>query len=216
MITLQTEARQRLYYHRYRYAIDLTYVGFEYMDQSDPEFVAAQYHRRQVYSWQPANNLRPQLEQLLTVAVQLHDFETAQPDIKVTNCWSSRFYYTNSDTAIGYLRQVPEINVVRYREADVCLPDGVLLRKNNAYQFRTYFRERKLDPARGSEFLAAVNRYGAYFNLNHACRLQLAKGRRHYPFSRHSYIEHNSMADRVLLEMLLPGYLGPTLPIQAK
>jgi hypothetical protein len=41
-------------------------------------------------------------------------------------------------------------------------------------------------------------------------------GRHSYPFTRHSYIDHNGAADRVMLEMILPGFLGSTIAIQAK
>jgi hypothetical protein len=154
---------------------------------------------------------------VVLVAHHLADFERARPNIKVVNQWHTRFYYTNNSNDIKVLKRNPEISVVSFREADVCLPDGVLLRRNNPYRYRTYFRERKMaDPAQGVEFLEKITAYGDYFGLNPTTRLRLALGRHSYPFTRHSYIDHNSEADRVMLEMIMPGFLGSTIPIQAK
>jgi hypothetical protein len=215
MITLKTEPRQRLFYRQYRYAIDLRYCGFEYMNRLDPEYVATRYRLRGEHSWQGLN-LQPDLTLLLEIALQLKEFETQCTDTKVVNSWYSRFYYTNSDTAIGKLQHIPEIEIVQYREAVTSLPDGVLLRKNNPYCYRTYFRERKIDPKQGFEFLESVCKYGDYFRLNQSTKHRLVSERHRYPFCRNSYIEHNSIGDRLILEMLLPGFLGRTLPIQAK
>ena len=215
MIKLKIEQRQRLYYQQYRYAIELIYDGFEFLDRLEPEEVLNQHGRRSQYSWRRQLQTIP-IDQLLLVATELADVEQKHPDAKAVNSWHTRFYYTNSDTLVYRLACVPEVQIRSYRQADVCLPDGVIIRKNNPYQYRTYFRERKIDPARGAEFLAAVRKYGDYFSLNNSTQLRLAMNRHHYPFSRHSYVDHHSEHDRVMLEMMLPGYLGRTLPIQAK
>jgi hypothetical protein len=211
---LKTEQRQRLYYKQYRYAIELNWPGFEYLDNLALSRVIAQFNRRVAYSW---NRTYLTQDQVVMVAHHLADFEQSRVDIKAVNQWHTRFYYTNNFTDIEVLKKIPEIAVVSFREADVCLPDGVLLRKNNPYKYRTYFRERKMsDPAQGVEFLEKITAYGDYFGLNPTTRLRLAMGRHNYPFSRHSYIDHNSENDRVMLAMMLPGFLGRTIAIQAK
>jgi hypothetical protein len=216
-IRLKTEQRQRLFYHQYQYAIELDYKGFEFMDRVEPEWVINEYNRRKSYSWRSHDANLAKLDELILVASELEKVEQSYDNnFKVINTWHTRFYYTNSDLLIHRLQCVPEIRVAHYRQAVASLPDGVILRKNNPYQYRTYFRERKIDPERGVEFLEAVRKYGDYFSMNDTTRLRLAMNRHHYPFSRHSYIDHHSEHDRVMLEMMLPGYLGRTLPIQAK
>jgi hypothetical protein len=212
--TLKIEQRQRLYYKQYRYAIELNWSGFEYLDNLALSRVIAQFNRRVAYSW---NRTYLTQEQVVMVAHHLADFEQSRVDIKSVNQWHTRFYYTNNATDIEVLKKIPEIAVVSFREADVCLPDGVLLRKNNSYKYRTYFRERKMaDPAQGVEFLEKITAYGDYFGLNPTTRLRLAMGRHSYPFTRHSYIDHNSESDRVMLALIMPGFLGSTIAIQAK
>jgi len=212
--TLKTEQRQRLYYQQYRYAIELHWQGFEYLNRLDLQAVISQFNRRVSYSWKKSYIT---LEQAVAVAHWLHDFELRHSEVKAVNSWYTRFYYTNDAGDIHQLSQCPEVRVVSFREADVCLTDGVLIRKNNPYRYRTYFRERPVsDPAEGVAFLEKITAYGDYFGLNPTTRIRLGFGRHRYPFTRHSYIDHNSASDRVMLEMIMPGFLGRTIAIQAK
>jgi hypothetical protein len=211
---LRIEKRQRLYHRQYRYAIELSWQGFEYLNRLDLQTVTSQFNRRVSYGW---NRTYLTLDQVVAVAHWLHDFEQRHSEVKAVNSWHTRFYYTNDVDDIHSLAQCPEIRVVDFREADVCLTDGVLIRKNNPYQYRTYFRERKMsDPAEGIAFLERISAYGDYFGLNPTTRRRLAFGRHRYPFTRSCWVDHNNPGDRVLLEMLLPGFLGRTIAIQDK
>ncbi len=212
--TLKTEQRQRLYYKQYRYAIELNWSGFEHLNRLDLQAVTSRFNQRVSYSW---NRSWLTLEQVVAVAHWLHDFEQQHSEVKAVNNWHTRFYYTNDAGDVHRLARCPEVRVVGFRQADVCLTDGVLIRKNNPFRYRTYFRERRLsDPAEGVAFLEKITAYGDYFGLNPTTRLRLAMGRHSYPFSRHSYIDHNSESDRVMLAMIMPGFLGRTIAIQAK
>jgi hypothetical protein len=212
--TLKTEQRQRLYYQQYRYAIELHWQGFEYLNRLDLESVMYRYNQQVRYSWKKSYITQ---EQAVTVAHWLANFEQQHSEVKAVNSWYTRFYYTNDAGDIHRLAQCPEVRVVSFREADVCLTDGVLIRKNNPFRYRTYFRERPVsDPADGPAFLEKITAYGDYFGLNPTTRIRLALGRHRYPFTRHSYIDHNSESDRVMLAMIMPGFLGRTIAIQAK
>jgi hypothetical protein len=211
---LKTEQRQRLYYQKYRYAIELSWQGFEYLNRLDLEWVTRRYDQQVRYSWKTTYITQ---EQVVAVAHWLDNWERQHSDTKAVNSWYTRFYYTNDAGDIHSLAQCPEVRVVGFRQADVCLTDGVLIRKNNPFRYRTYFRERRLqDPTQGPAFLEKINAYGDYFGLNPTTRIRLGLGRHVYPFTRHSYIDHNSESDRVMLEMILPGFLGRTIAIQAK
>jgi hypothetical protein len=212
--TLKTEQRQRLYYKQYRYAIELSWRGFEYLNRLDLELVLKRYSQQVRYSW---NRTYITQEEVVTVAQWLANWGQQHSDTKAVNSWYTRFYYTNDAGDIHRLAQCPEIRVVGFREADVCLTDGVLIRKNNPYKYRTYFRERPVaDPADSVAFLEKITAYGDYFGMNPTTRIRLALGRHRYPFTRHSYIDHNSESDRIMLEMIIPGFLSRTIAIQAK
>jgi len=132
--TLKTEQRQRLYYQQYRYAIELKWQGFEYLNRLDLEWVIKRYSQQVLYSWKTTYITQ---EQVVTVAQWLADFERQHGGVKAVNSWYTRFYYTNDAEDINVLSRCPEVRVVDFREADVCLTDGVLIRKKYPYKYRT-------------------------------------------------------------------------------
>ena len=214
-IEFRLEQRQRLYYRKYLYAIDLEYQGFKYLDRNDISSLAPYaYATRQ--SYRTFGNNSTTMERMMQTATALKDFELASSDFKTFSTYNHRFYYVNDDRAIDKLLKIPNINLWDYRKADVCLPDDVIIRKNNPYQYRTYFRERKITPTRALEFLNKIIPYGDYFSMSEATRSRIARCKYSYPFARHSYIDHHDKNDRLMLEMLLPGYFSTTLPIQTK
>jgi hypothetical protein len=126
------------------------------------------------------------------------------------------FVYTNNADDYERIQKIPHATVGSYRKALVTQPAGVLLRRNPKYQYRSYFREKRMDPEQGQQFLQFVISRGDYFNLDYTTRMRLGLGRHRYPFARHSYIEHNSPLDVTMIEMVMPGAIRQTLPIQAK
>jgi hypothetical protein len=205
------EDRSRLYHNQYRYAVEIKYPGARYIGVLNPERVMTQYRNMTMQSWNlPAVATR---EQLLEV---VDDLIALGSKIKLTTSWENMFVYTNDANDYVKIRKIPHIEVGSYREALVTQPEGVLLRRNPKYQYRSYFREKRILPEKSLEFVQFVDSRGDYFNLDRATRYRLTSGRHHYPFARHSYIEYNSPLDQTMLEMVIPGAIRQTLPIQAK
>lgn len=205
------EDRSRLYHNQYRYAVEIRYPGSRYIGVLNPERVMAQYRNMTMQSWNlPAVATR---EQVLEV---VDDLISLGSKIKLTTSWENMFVYTNDANDYVKIRKIPHVEVGSYREALVTQPEGVLLRRNPKYQYRSYFREKRILPEKSLEFVQFVDSRGDYFNLDRATRYRLTSGRHHYPFARHSYIEYNSPLDQTMLEMVIPGAIRQTLPIQAK
>ena len=206
-----SEHRSRLYHNQYRYAVEMHYPGSRYIGVLNPERVVSQYRNMVQHSWnQPA--VVP-MEQVLEVAQSLISLGSK---IKLTTSWFNMFVYTNDAGDYARIQKIPHVEVDGYREALVTQPAGVLLRRNPKYQYRSYFRERRVDGTQGQDFLQFVISRGDYFNLDRATRCRLEVNRHRYPFARHSYIEHNSLLDVTMMEMVMPGAIRQTLPIQAK
>lgn len=202
------EHRSRLYHNQYRYAVEMHYPGARYIGVLTPERVVSQYNNMLQHSWHT-----PEVE-LVNVLEVAQGLINLGPRIKVTSSWNNMFVYTNDADDYGRIQKIPHATVGSYREALVTQPAGVLLRRNPKYLYRSYFREKKMDPDRNQEFLQFVLSRGDYFNLDFSTRMRLGSGRHRYPFSRHSYIEHNSSLDVTMIEMVLPGAIRQTLPIQ--
>lgn len=207
----QGEHRSRLYHNQYRYAVEIRYPGSRYIGVLNPERVMSQYRNMNMHSWnQPA---AAPLEQVLYV---VQDLISLGSKIKLTTSWENMFVYTNDANDYAKIRKIAHAEVGSYREALVTQPEGVLLRRNPKYQYRSYFREKRMLIEKSQEFAQFVDSRGDYFNLDRSTRARLTSGRHHYPFSRHSFIEYNNPLDLTMLEMVLPGAIRQTLPIQAK
>jgi hypothetical protein len=204
------EHRSRLYHNQYRYAVEMHYLGARYIGVLNPERVTSQYNNMMQHAW---HTPEVELVNVLEVAQGLIDLG---PKIKLTSSWNNMFVYTNDADDYERIQKIPHIDMGSYREALVTQPAGVLLRRNPKYLYRSYFREKRMDPKQGQEFLQFVLSRGDYFNLDLSSRYRLGSGRHRYPFARHSYIEHNSPLDVTMLEMVMPGAIRQTLPIQAK
>ena len=205
------EDRSRLYHNQYRYAVEIRYPGSRYIGVLNLERVMAQYRNMTMQSWNlPAVASQ---DEVLEVAANLIDLGSK---IKLTTSWENMFVYTNDTGDYAKIQKIPHVEVGSYREALVTQPEGVLLRLNPKYQYRSYFREKRMLIEKSQEFVQFVDSRGDYFNLDRATRARLTSGRHHYPFARHSYIEYNSPLDLTMLEMVIPGAIRQTMPIQAK
>jgi hypothetical protein len=170
-----------------------------------------QYRTMTMQSWNlPAVASRDEVLQVVDDLISLGS------KIKLTTSWENMFVYTNDANDYVKIRKIPHVEVGSYREALVTQPSGVLLRRNPKYQYRSYFREKRILPEKSLEFVQFVDSRGDYFNLDRATRYRLTSGRHHYPFARHSYIEYNSPLDQTMLEMVIPGAIRQTMPIQDK
>jgi hypothetical protein len=210
MTTATLENRSRLYHNCYRYAIGIAYSGARFLGYLDSEYVTNQHRTASVMGW---NRPEDPVEHVLDVADHLRGLG---PNIKLITSWFTMFVYTNDAADHARICNFPHVRVTSYRQAELTLPPGVLLRRNPKYLYRSYFRERRVDGTQGQEFLQFVISRGDYFNLDESTRMRLGSGRHRYPFARHSYIEHNSPLDPTIIELVMPGAIRQTLPIQAK
>lgn len=205
------EHKSQLYFKKYRYAIEVKYSGSRFLGYLDLGRVARQFNSSAVSIWAPRHEHT--LEQTLEVATGLINLGS---DVKLITHWYNMFVYTNDAADHARLCKIPHIRVAGYRQALVTQPTGVLLRRNPKYQYRSYFRERRVEGTQGQDFLQFVVSRGDYFNLDLATRMRLASGKHRYPFARHSFIEHNSPLDLTMIELVMPGAIRQTLPVQAK
>jgi len=165
------EHRSRLYHNQYRYAVEMHYLGARYIGVLNPERVTSQYNNMMQHAW---HTPEVELVNVLEVAQGLIDLG---PKIKWTSSWNNMFVYTNDADDYERIQKIPHIDMGSYREALVTQPAGVLLRRNPKYLYRSYFREKRMDPKQGQEFLQFVLSRGDYFNLDLSSRYRLGSGR---------------------------------------
>jgi len=211
--TPRIEHRSQLYYGKYQYVIAIQYQGTRYLRSLDPQVVANRYQ----HFWGLADM---PLHELVDLASQLTQLGT---EFKRVCGWDTMHFYSNNAGLFDRLSKLLEMQVTDYRTAKVTLEKNKLFLKNPRYKYRSYLRELPVDVKKAQEFLQFVTCRSDYLNLDSGSmrRLTLAKTSlltraSLYPFARHSYIQHNSLMDLTMIEMVMPGLIRKTLTVEAK
>ena len=211
--TPRIEHRSQLYHGKYQYVIAMQYNGARYLRSLNYQHVANKYQ----HFWGLADM---PLHELLDLADQITQLGT---EFKRVCSWASMHFYSNNAGLFDCLNKLPAIKVIDYRTAKVTLEKDRLLLKNPRYKYRSYLRELPVDVKKAQEFLQFVTCRSDYLNLDSGSmrRLTLAKTSlltraSLYPFARHSYIQHNSLMDLTMIEMVMPGLIRKTLTVEAK
>ena len=206
MSTARIEHRSQLYHGNYKYAIAAHYSGSRYLRSLDPRVINNRYQN----VWMAADM---PLHELVELADRLDQLSTK---FKRVCGWCTMHFYSNDADLFDCLDKLPGLRIIDYRVAEITKPKDVLLRKNPRYNYRSYFRERRIETGKRHDFLNFVLSRGDYLYLDKTTQGRLRKEICYYPFLRHSYIEYNSPMDLTMIEMVLPGLIRKTLPIQAK
>jgi hypothetical protein len=204
--TPRIEHRSQLYYGKYQYVIAIQYQGTRYLRSLDPQLIANRYQ----HFWGLADM---PLHELVDLASQLTQLGT---EFKRVCGWDTMHFYSNNAGLFDRLSKLAEMQVTDYRTAKVTLEKNKLLLKNPRYKYRSYCREFRVDIEKSQEFLQFVICRGDYLNLDSGTIRRLTTNRYYYPFARHSYIQHNSLMDITMIEMVLPGLIRKTMTVEAK
>jgi hypothetical protein len=125
------------------------------------------------------------------------------------------YFYTNCFEDLKSVAQHPDVKHFEAVKADICLPKDVVLLKDPKRKFRTYFKERWIPEGQTPilrNFL--LNRQDCY-DFTPMFKQRLANWDRFYTMS-HFFIDHDDPKDLLMLELVVPGLIRKTMPIQAK
>lgn len=212
-LELKTEARDRLYYRDYHYSAQFYLKNASALrtlrhDVID-EYIA---HREYMsVSWSKAVSTEN--------ARQLHNvcdmFLAFKEPYKKLVYHSHIYFYTSCVEDIETAGNHPNIKYFSATKADVCLPPDVVLLKEPKHKYRTYLKERWIPEGQTPvlrKFL--LNRENLY-SMTPLFKSRLAAWDRFYTMS-HFFIDHDDPKDLLMLEMVVPGLIRKTMPIQAK
>jgi hypothetical protein len=215
MLEIKTEARDRLYYKDYHYsaqfylqnAAALRYLRHDVID----DYV---FHRKGLSAYNSWNRA-------VTTAneQQLHNicnlFLAFREPFKKMVYHSHIYFYTNCLEDLESVAKHPDVTHFQAAKADVCLPHDVVLLKEPKHKYRTYLKERWIPddqtPILRKFLLNRENLYGFTPLFKH----RLKEWERFYTMS-HFFIDHDDPKDLLMLEMVVPGLIRKTMPIQAK
>lgn len=211
MIQKILDARSTLYYNRYLYSVH-AYLkdaySLRYPVDKIEMMLIWKYQRHNLFG----DGHVPHLPDLKN----FKQFVQEQQDIKMVLFSNFVYLYTNDATIPQKLQDLPYVKNVFLHQADLVLPHDILIRENPQWKYRSYFRERYLGEERGnilSRFLLNRKDCFGYSNTLNS-RMQDESGLRRC--QSHYFVEHNDLRDLTMLDLVCPGIIRKTLPIQAK
>ena len=216
MLDIKTEPRDRLYHRDYHYSAQFylhSAAALRKLDHSKIDaYVAYRKESRGYY-----NGWREQVtsgdEQKLHNVCNL--FLGFKEPFKLMVYSNHVYFYTSCFEDIESVANHPDVAHFQVTKADVCLPHDVVLLKEPKHKYRTYLKERWIPneqtPVLRKFLLSRENLYG----FTPLFKNRLSTWDRFYTMS-HFFIDHNDPKDLLMLELVVPGLIRKTLPIQAK
>lgn len=212
LTTFKDCVRDRLFYDQYEFGYNIHLKGAAALRVLTHDAVSSFIGRRntnaRVWRREPIND---------DWAARLHDMcdilaRFEEPSKRIVHAdWL--YVYTNN------LRDLESImtfdshgNGVRAR---VELPRDVVLLEKPQHQYRSYFRGRMLNHEQGQVLRRFLLNRGDCYRLTPQLRERLSVDR-HVYVQDYFFIDHNDLHDLTMLNLVAPGIIRKTLPIQAK
>lgn len=132
--------------------------------------------------------------------------------------WNWVYLYTNSEQLIEDCRALSYINPCQLHRARVTRPKDVILLQNPRHRFRSYFYSKMIS----RDSMQSMRRY-----LENNKHIRVCDGMQsiwtHYDripqkdrcwMQRYYFLDHDHAQDLTLLQMIVPGIIRCTIPIQ--
>jgi len=216
MISIKTQARDRLFYDGYHYAVKfrMTHAaGLRNLTHKSIDSWAAGRNQIIMHYRQWEDKISEQdVAQLHRVADILLTLK--EPSKRMI--FNRHVYlYTNCLEDVHTVAASTDITKIQVTQADVCLPRDVVLLAEPKHKYRTYLKERWIPDEQTlvlrKFLLGRENMYGFTPLFKH----RLTFWEKFYTMS-HFFVDHDDPGDLLMLEMVCPGLIRKTLPIQAK
>lgn len=125
------------------------------------------------------------------------------------------YLYSNSLEDLEHIAAAPYIDLESVTQADVCLPDNVVLLKEPKRKFRTYLKDRWIEESQSPILRKFLLSRRDCYDFTPLFKNRLETWDRFYTMS-HFFIDHDDPKDLMMLELVCPGLIRKTMPIQAK
>lgn len=201
--------RDRLYYGKWSYCITWNFPFANLLRSLDLKIMdrAIQW-RNSYYKYKLQQQQRAELYRAVDYLKSIHN-----PYRKVVSS-NTVWFYTNTPNDFADIDSIKTGQLVSTAVIDVCLPLNTLLRKNPTHKFRTYFQEDRLDPTRGENLKKYFITRANTFKLSPSFD-KMVYSKQLWTFN-HYFVDYNDPGDALLIQLVCPGIIRKTMPIQAK
>jgi hypothetical protein len=204
------EHRDRLYFDRYEYRLTWSLPSASLLRCRDIRDIDFTVDRRRKFM-----QLDPFSVDYVKVIFQKL-YEVSVPFKKVINYSELTIYTDHYQEVSAVLSPHMPYRSYALAQAQVTQPRDVVLLTNPQHSLRTYLRDRRLNPVQGEQlrrfFLSRVSHWG--YSNNFTWRLQHNTSFQH--MHDYFFFDHDDARDCIMLQMVTPGIVRKTLPIQAK
>ena len=213
----KSSPRSSLYYRDYCYA-----TQFYIRDASSLRVLSHKHIDKYINIRYSNNNYStrwgepgPDAEQLANLHDMCNRLLAFKESYKKMVYYNHVYIYTNSLEDLENVVSAPYVILGPVVQADVCLPENVVFLKEPKRKFRTYLKEKWIPEGQTPvlrKFL--LNRTECY-DFTPLFKTRLETWDRFYTMS-HFFIDHDDPKDLLMLNLVCPGLIRKTMPIQAK
>lgn len=210
---MKIKHRNQLFFNQYRYSLQFVLRYSGQMRVLDRIMIMSNIYNYQ--QWRGVTNHSEEEIRMLN-CLEVCDILQEFQDPFHRMCYpNEQIVYSNNLQELNRLARSGAVDGIRFSEAVVSKPQGVVQLKRTAHAYRSYFKENYLsiDQCRLlSDFLLARE---DYFRITRELKRKLAEGKFRW-LGRWQFIDHHSPADVLMLNMVVPGIIRETVPIETK
>jgi hypothetical protein len=209
------ESRSSLYFNRYLCGIRCYVPDVCVLRQLDHNAIDEMVLYRNTCIGFPWNRHRIDEDRVKRMH-QLCDLLLASTDPFKKICQIDYLYLYSNDP-VFLTTVISQTNVVCLWAGKVTLdrPAGVVIKKRSRYGFRTFFRERYLDPRESQTLKNFLESNADRYRPSQSLQQHIFKSRQHY-IRNYYFVDHYDQGDLILLSLAVPGLIRKTMPIQTK
>ena len=213
MATLEFEptSRRQLFYDQFEYCLRFRVMFASMLRcKSSADIPESAAHRNQWRSsWQGSAITDSEVIDLMDLHDRLAHFGA---DHQVVIHSNIVYVYSNDTHRLARLSELEYVSHQKGTQATVDQPQDRILLTKPQHQYRTYFRDRYQGTESLRKFLLTREDCFTYTN---GFRHRLI-GPHKFFVQRHCFVDHDNASDALMLNLVCPGIVRETLPIQAK
>ncbi len=143
------------------------------------------------------------------------ELDPVRDRIKLVISYSIMYIYSNDIAVLQHLADLKQVNFCNAVQSVVDKPRDVVLITNPKFKYRSYFRDKILEPTDCERLINFIESRQGVYGVTRTLKASLRRYSTHY-LQRHLFVEHNDPKDITMLSLVVPGIIRKTLPVQAK
>ncbi len=216
MLKFDPVSRDRRFYDQYEYGICVSI--------SEAGCLRAKSHQEldQLISYRNrARSKFASLRELITKQTKddlfavFDELAPIRDKIKLVVSYNIMYIYSNDIPALEHLAGLKQVKFNNAVQSVVDKPRDVVLITNPKFKYRSYFRDKILDPTDCERLINFIDSRQGVYGVTKTLKTSLKRYSAHY-LQRHLFVEHNDPKDITMLSLVVPGLIRKTLPVQAK